>query len=408
MLKYNPFQPGQIVNPSMFAGRLEELLALEKALFQTKNGNPSHFLIHGERGIGKSSLLLYLDYLAKGAFESPNQETYSFVTATVELEISNSYSDIVRKTGAELSRSLKRHDKFKAILTKGWEFLTRWEVFGVKYDRSGGDLTRSQLFEDLCDSVYQASNRIKDQCDGVLLLIDECDKPSADAHLGEFSKIFTERLSRLGATNVILGLSGISNVIDKMRQSHESSLRVFQQFELEPLLPDEAVEVVHNGIKEANARNRQQVRIDDDVAQWIAGRGSQGYPHFIQEYAHAAFDADTDNHITMSDLHNGVYRDNGALAQLGKKYFENMYLVQIGSDDYRKVLQVMSQHMDNFVTKAELRSGTGLKDYTLNNALSALRRRNIIIPQKGKKGEYRLPSKSFAIWIRAFASKSGD
>ncbi|MEQ8853610.1 AAA family ATPase [Gimesia sp.] len=404
MLKFNPFQPGQIVSPSMFAGRLEELLALEKALFQTKNGNPSHFLIHGERGIGKSSLLLYLDYLARGAFESLNKETYSFVTATIELEIGNTYEDIVRKTGAELSRSLKRHETFKTLLKKGWDFLTRWEVFGVKYDRSD-DLTRSQLFEELCDSVLETSNRLKDQCDGVLLLIDECDKPSADAHLGEFAKIFTERLSRLGATNVILGLSGISNVLDKMRKSHESSLRVFQQFELEPLPIEEARTILENGIREANSRNKDSIEIDDDVVDWIAGRGSQGYPHFIQEYAYAAFDADTDNHITIGDLNEGVYRENGALAQLGKKYFENMYLDQIGSDDYRKVLQVMSEYMDNFVTKATLREETGLKNYTLSNAISALTKRNIVVAKKGQKGEYRLPSKSFAIWIKTYASK---
>ncbi|WP_417382796.1 AAA family ATPase [Gimesia sp.] len=405
MLKYNPFQPGQIVNPSMFAGRIDELFSLEQALFQTRNKNPSHFLIHGERGIGKSSLLLYLDYLAKGSFESLNKETFNFVTATVELEIGNTYVDIVRKTGSELSRSLKRHEKYKTMLKKGWDFITQWEAFGVKYKKSNDDFSRSQLFEELCESVYEASIRLQEQSDGILLLIDECDKPSSDAHLGEFSKIFTERLSRLGATNVILGLSGISNVLDKMRKSHESSLRVFQQFELKPLPLPEAIEIVDNGIEEANARNQEKVKIDKDVTQWIAERGSQGYPHFIQEYAHAAFDADNDNHITMIDLHNGVYRENGALAQLGKKYFENMYLEQIGSDDYRKVLQVMSEFMDEFVTKAKLRTKTGLKDHTLNNALSALKSRNIIIPQKGRKGEYRLPSKSFAIWIKTYASK---
>ncbi len=69
--------------------------------------------------------------------------------------------------------------------------------------------------------------------------------------------------------------------------------------------------------------------IEQAVVTWIADRGSQGYPHFIQEYAHAAFDADTDNSIDMADLTRGVYRENGALAQLGKKYFESMYLIKL-------------------------------------------------------------------------------
>ncbi len=57
MPRYNPFRPGSIVTPGMFSGRYNELVAMERALFQTKNGNPLNFLIHGERGIGKSSVL---------------------------------------------------------------------------------------------------------------------------------------------------------------------------------------------------------------------------------------------------------------------------------------------------------------------------------------------------------------
>lgn len=53
----------------MFAGRYHEMLALEKALFQTKNGNPTHFLIDGERGIGKSSLLFNVEGVATGDFQ---------------------------------------------------------------------------------------------------------------------------------------------------------------------------------------------------------------------------------------------------------------------------------------------------------------------------------------------------
>ena len=48
----------------MFTGRLVELHTIEQSLFQAKNGNPQHFLIEGERGIGKSSLLLLAEILA--------------------------------------------------------------------------------------------------------------------------------------------------------------------------------------------------------------------------------------------------------------------------------------------------------------------------------------------------------
>jgi len=77
-LKYNPFQPNTMVAPGMFVGRLEEIDAIEQSLFQAKNGNPQHFLIEGERGIGKSSLLLLISGYAEGVVESHRAEKMSF------------------------------------------------------------------------------------------------------------------------------------------------------------------------------------------------------------------------------------------------------------------------------------------------------------------------------------------
>jgi DNA-binding IclR family transcriptional regulator len=74
-------------------------------------------------------------------------------------------------------------------------------------------------------------------------------------------------------------------------------------------------------------------------------------------------------------------------------------MVKIGSYEYRKVLQSMATHGDEWVTKDQLRKEAGLKETTLSNALQALLNRGIV-NQEGKKGYYRLPSKSFAAWIK--------
>ena len=56
--KFNPFQPNKMVVPGMFTGRIEEMHTIEQCLFQAKHGNPQHFLVEGERGIGKSSVVV--------------------------------------------------------------------------------------------------------------------------------------------------------------------------------------------------------------------------------------------------------------------------------------------------------------------------------------------------------------
>ena len=83
MQKFNPFRPGHAVAPGMFAGRLNEIKAMERGLFQTKNGNPQHFLLEGERGIGKTSLMLYLDWVARGDIPA-NGEKFKFLVVSIE------------------------------------------------------------------------------------------------------------------------------------------------------------------------------------------------------------------------------------------------------------------------------------------------------------------------------------
>lgn len=63
MRRYNPFQPNSPVFMNMFVGREREIDRLDEILYQTKLGNPSNILIVGERGIRKSSLLLYKQVL---------------------------------------------------------------------------------------------------------------------------------------------------------------------------------------------------------------------------------------------------------------------------------------------------------------------------------------------------------
>jgi len=111
VFKFNPFRPNEIVHPGMFAGRYDELFALEKTLFQTKHGNPTHFLIDGERGIGKSSLFLHLIWTATGEVSTLAQpQNFNFVTVSVCLDSSHTYAAIVRAIAAELRRQISARE----------------------------------------------------------------------------------------------------------------------------------------------------------------------------------------------------------------------------------------------------------------------------------------------------------
>lgn len=397
-MKVNPFKPNSIVGPGMFVGRLEELLELDRCLFQTKHGNPRHFLIHGERGIGKSSLMLVAESMATGEIPGPeSKHRYDFMTAKLEMSPSTTYGDAIAKMGREIAKEVRKKEAVKSAAGDLWNFLKRWEVMGLKYNAED-HLQASEMLEDLCDVIERIFSSLHD-CDGLFLLIDEADNATDDARLGELVKLFTERLTRIGVHNVILGISGISNVIQKLHKSHESAPRILNHIYLEPLSEDERKTVVRRGIEESNDRGGTQTRVQPEAEDWIS-RFSEGYPHFVQQYASTAFDTDNDDVITESDVMHGAFKENGALDQLGVRYFKEMYSSQINSDEYRQVLQVMAESPDKYVPRKQIELKTGLKKTTLSNALRALRSREIILSHPDKKGLYRLPTDSFALWIR--------
>lgn len=207
----------------------------------------------------------------------------------------------------------------------------------------------------------------------------------------------------MGVENVILGLAGLPTLIGKLRASHESAPRIFSMLELRPLTIPERKMAVQIGMDIANGKNQQKTRMELEAAEMLADL-SEGYPHFIQQFGYCAFEADKDYTIDRDDVVRGAYSENGAISQLGAKYFEEAYVSKINSDDYRLLLNVMADHGDSWVSRKQLIAESSLKDTTVNNALAALKRKDIILADESRQGHYRLPTRSFAAWINAIKS----
>jgi hypothetical protein len=197
-------------------------------------------------------------------------------------------------------------------------------------------------------------------------------------------------------------------LVGKLRKSHESAPRIFQFLSLAPLLPEDRVSVIDRGLEEAAKKNDLEVKATEGARRLISTL-SEGYPHFIQQFAYSAFEEDTDSLIDEVDVTNGAFkRDGGAFQQLGEKYFEGLYFDQIWSDEYREVLRVMAAQTEDWVDRGTILKQANIKQSTLNNALAALKKKNIVVTKRGKKGVYRLPTRSFAVWIRAFTQASAE
>ncbi len=411
--KYNPFRPSSPVFKGMFAGRSREIHRTDEILFQTKFGNPTNVLIIGERGIGKSSLLLVANYFSKGELQL-STETHNFLTVQVSLNKEMSLLDFAKKIKNALSREISKLDKSIDYIKKTWDFIQRIEIAGSGIKKPESSLKNSDVSESLIYSIVDTvrtlttKNAISDlglksQKDGLVILLDEADNASKTINLGSFIKTLSETLVMEDCNKVLFVLAGLPGLRDVLIESHESSLRLFEEFELSALSKNEVFQVSKKGIAEYNEKYPDEVLTIDENALDSIYTFSEGYPHFVQQICSSALLKDEDSFISEEDVTNGIVGKGGAVDILGTRYYKDLFYNRINVDSYRQILIIMAQNWNEWVTKDEIRKKFKGKSSALNNGIKALKERNIILTKRGSRGNYRLQWVSFAFWIRNYS-----
>ena len=105
--EFNPFTPHQPIDPEYFGGRIEEVQKIGSALNQTRHGKTQHILLTGERGIGKTSLALYAQYLGT----QPNEilkTDFRFAASYYTVERNQTLADICRGLTSKLLDGIDR------------------------------------------------------------------------------------------------------------------------------------------------------------------------------------------------------------------------------------------------------------------------------------------------------------
>ena len=410
MPKINPFKPNSPAPYGMFAGRYSEILDLEKGLYQTKNKNPMNFLITGERGIGKSSLMAYIKPLAIGNIKSPDYESFKFVAVNVSISDRTNLLTLIRLIEQNLKREISKIESIRSFMESTWSFVQRIKIMDSGIDRVPSVEEPDLVIDEFAYSLSETSRRIvnpekgEESKDGIIFFIDEADNASSEIRIGYFFKAVTENLQKNGCQNVMFVVAGLPELIEKLSQSHESSLRIFTELKIKELKVDDRLYVIERGMEEANKINQEKTTISDTAKRHISTL-SEGYPHFIQQFAFSAFETNTDGEISEDDVLEGAFRERGALDAIGARYYASSFYDRIKSDEYRQVLGIMAESMNSWVPKKEISSKFSGSEQTLNNALQALTDRRIILRNSSKRGEYRLQQRGFALWIKLFGQR---
>ena len=199
-------------------------------------------------------------------------------------------------------------------------------------------------------------------------------------------------------------VAGLPNILEKLSLSHESSIRIFNQLIIKELSIKDRAYVIDKGIDSGNKINSEPTTITNSAKDYISSL-SEGYPHFIQQFSFSAFDHNSDGEITDEDVLDSAFKAGGALDAIGNRYYASYFYDKIKSDEYREVLSIMAEKMNQWVKKREIKEKFSGDEKTLSNALHALTSRKIILRNPSKIGEYRLQQRGFAHWIKLFGNR---
>lgn len=408
--KFNPFKPNHPIYSGLFAGRTKEIQRIDDALYHTSFDNPTNLLFIGERGIGKTSLLLLSKYFANGDIIW-EQKKHNFLTLQLSINPNTTLIDFVLKFKNALQRELHKIYKSQKIIDNCWGFIKRIEVSGFKINQSEEnniELIIDNFIYSLIETIKSITTEKDHSREGIVVIIDESDTASESLNLGAFLKNLTETLASENCNKILFILAGLPHAIDILRKSHESSLRLFEEHELKPLISYDVKYVVNNAISEIN-KNDPNVKLSiTDEALDVFYDLSEGYPHFLQQIGFSTISMCNNTTIKSKDVEDAMFNVDGALNLIGKRYYTDFFYNKINVDSYRQILIIMAKKWNSWISKQEIRKEFTGSGSNLDNGIKALRDRNIILTRRGVRGQYRLQWLSFAFWINIHSSRAKD
>lgn len=290
------FFPGRPVDdPARFSGRDEQVDEVVDALFQLRSGRPRNCIITGDRGIGKSSLLLQAKLLAEGNNALPDRlgldtgvEAFDFAVGWHDADPGQGPRELVEGLLSDFqTRSGKLLAKIKIEVSIG-------SVLTVSAKEGTSSL--SSLVRKFCEQVAKLEELVdRREKDGVIFFIDELDRAAADRGVATFFKLATERLNRDGIHHVGFMGAGITGAVQALEAEHGSIFRTLRDITLPRLTKAETEDILISGFEAAGFDYEKGVG-----ARVFAVSG--GFPEPVHMLGSEMLSVDSDGRITSHDF----------------------------------------------------------------------------------------------------------
>ena len=284
-MRVNPFNPQVPARPDFFVGREPEITQFEKFLMQTMSNSPMNMSITGNRGIGKTSLLVKLDALAK------EKNCLVVRLSNYEGNVNNiiEFSDFI-------SVNIKTEILSKKPLDDGIQKMFNWATSfkpQIEWNDIKLSLEKKQLVQEYFRKrLIKLWDEIKKEFKACVILIDEAESLEKIDGIFQFLREVFQRICM--DTNYMLVLAGKLNFPERMSESFSPLNRFFPVHKLEAFGYNEMKDYILKKLKDTG------VTIEENAIKLISDK-SEGHPYVLVSMCFIIFETLPENESIITE-----------------------------------------------------------------------------------------------------------
>ena len=378
MGKLNPFNPNSVVAPPLFAGRREQTLRILNKLEHVQKGLSASFVLHGERGIGKTALAKLIRAVASGKKSQGvevlrKEHSLNFLSTYYCVEKGQHFHSVLQASLNSLTdqlplAALKRlADRLGSIFKNGKFSFGAFSVelekpLKADHEQHLKDQAVSVL-TNILEGLDEAGLKEGVKYSGLLIIIDEVHNVEDIEGIAQLFRNITTTLDVNGLGRVSFMILGYSEPIRDFFTGDPSARRSFDSILLTHMPKEEAKEVLIKGFDQARVAYDPQA-----LEKHILSTG--GYPHSIQVLGHHLIELDTDDAINADDWSRALTQTT---IELQSKDFLDFYNFGKKPTMREQVLDIMAV-IGRPVSKMELKAACDGKNIYQTTCLGELKR----------------------------------
>jgi len=388
----NPFTPKSGWEPKVFVGREKEIEFFKKKLEQARAGRCDHFLVLGDWGVGKTSLLKRFKEIAQ------EERILTSLVTINEFQESSTFLDGVKVLLEQIPRKLpidtgRLRSFVKQINTLGIQVLT----FGFNFARSMEGLQPQTLLLSALLTLWQD---LKGETEVVVVLLDDVQNFSTISGIFTLLKNVLSDEEMVQGTKFLFGLSCTPEGWTEFLQRHHPIGRYFTpRLHLNRLTKEKTFESLDRILVDTG------VAFDEEIKRLVHVY-TEGHPYELQVLCSHLYDNQVGGKVTEEVWATSF---NTALVELGEIIFD--YLYQKASPQEMKVLYLFSllgkpmtrKESQEFIHSYPLLE---LTENTVNTAINRLLSKGLLV--RRSKFKYSLFDHFFLEYVKGIKGLDGE